>query len=67
MKILALDLATTTGFAHSNGPSGIFDLSIRTGIIVILEDSTLEFSFPGHRDCMLEHLDELIGHHVVSL
>jgi hypothetical protein len=29
MKILALDLATRTGFAHSNGVSGTFDLSIR--------------------------------------
>ena len=29
MRILALDLATTTGFAHSNGPSGTWDLSIR--------------------------------------
>ena len=29
MKILALDPATVTGWAHSNGPSGIWDLSIR--------------------------------------
>lgn len=29
MKILALDLATKCGFAHSDGPSGVWDLSIR--------------------------------------
>lgn len=29
MKILALDPATKCGFAHSSGPSGTFDLSIR--------------------------------------
>src|SRR5688572_17620157 len=29
MKILALDPATRTGWAHSNGCSGVFDLSVR--------------------------------------
>lgn len=29
MKILALDPATNCGWAHSDGPSGTFDLSIR--------------------------------------
>lgn len=29
MKILALDPATKCGWAHSDGPSGVFDLSIR--------------------------------------
>ena len=29
MNILALDLGTTTGWAHSNGASGTWDLSIR--------------------------------------
>lgn len=29
MKILALDPATHCGFAHSDGPYGVFDLSIR--------------------------------------
>lgn len=29
MKILALDLATKTGWAHSDGPSGVWDLSVR--------------------------------------
>jgi len=29
MKILALDLATVTGFAHSSGPSGVWDLRIK--------------------------------------
>jgi len=29
MKILALDLATRTGWAHSDGPSGVWDFSIR--------------------------------------
>ena len=29
MRILALDLATETGWAHSSGPSGVWDLSIR--------------------------------------
>ena len=29
MRILALDTATKTGWAHSNGPSGVWDLSIR--------------------------------------
>ena len=29
MKILALDPATKTGWAHSDGPSGVWDLSIR--------------------------------------
>jgi hypothetical protein len=28
MKILALDLATKTGWAHSDGPHGVFDLRI---------------------------------------
>jgi Holliday junction resolvasome RuvABC endonuclease subunit len=29
MKVLALDLATKTGWAHSCGASGVYDLSIR--------------------------------------
>ena len=29
MKILALDPATACGWAHSDGPSGTFDLSVR--------------------------------------
>ena len=29
MNILALDFATTTGWAHSNGACGVWDLSIR--------------------------------------
>lgn len=29
MKILALDLSTKTGWSHSEGGSGVFDLSIR--------------------------------------
>jgi Holliday junction resolvasome RuvABC endonuclease subunit len=29
VKILALDLATRTGWAHSSGPSGTWDLSVR--------------------------------------
>lgn len=29
MRILAIDPATKTGWAHSNGPSGVWDLSIR--------------------------------------
>lgn len=29
MKILALDLGTKTGWAHSDGPSGVWDLRIK--------------------------------------
>lgn len=29
MRILAIDLATKAGWAHSDGPSGVWDLSIR--------------------------------------
>ena len=29
MKILTLDVSTHTGWAHSDGPSGVWDLSIR--------------------------------------
>lgn len=31
MKILALDLATRTGWAHSDGPSGVQDFSLKRG------------------------------------
>ena len=46
MKILALDPATHTGWAHSCGASGVWDLSIRrdesSGMRLIRLDSKLD-------------------------
>jgi len=51
VKILALDFATKTGWAHSTGPSGVWDLSIRkdesSGMRLVRFESKLREVYTG--------------------
>ncbi len=51
MRILALDMATKTGWAHSSGASGVWDLSIRkdesSGMRLIRFETKLREVFAG--------------------